>query len=114
DPEAPATIPTEYVTRQSTRIIANGHHDYRADSINQIGDFPYPFPDRDNAMLEYLIRKAQELEDQEGHPRTFGWPSMPGTKALCNPWHQYLTQKPKHTSPVDRQGPGCNGRNAPP
>ena len=68
DPEAPATIPIEYVTRQSTRIIANGHHDYRADSVNQIGDFPYPFPDRDNAMLEYLVRKAQELEDQEGHP----------------------------------------------
>jgi hypothetical protein len=64
----PATIPTEYVTRQSTRIIANGHRDYRADSITQTAEFPYPFTDPDNTMLEYLIRKARELEEEEGQP----------------------------------------------
>jgi hypothetical protein len=68
-PDGPATIPTDYVTRQSTRIIANGHHDYRADSITEPdGTFPYPFPDRDNPMLEYLVRKARELQDEEGQP----------------------------------------------
>ncbi|WP_330256284.1 hypothetical protein OG874_18010 [Nocardia sp. NBC_00565] len=69
DPEGPAVIPTEYVTRQSTRIIANGHRDYRAASIAEPDDaFAYPFPDRGNPMLEYLVRKAKELEDEEGQP----------------------------------------------
>ncbi|WP_378733255.1 hypothetical protein [Nocardia brasiliensis] len=69
DPDGPAVIPTEYVTRQSSRIIANGHNDYRADSITASDDaFPYPFPDRDNPMLEYLVRKARELEQEEGQP----------------------------------------------
>ncbi|WP_062995163.1 hypothetical protein [Nocardia mikamii] len=68
-PDGPPAIPTNYVTRQSTRIIANGYQDYRADSISEPdGTFPYPFPERDNPMLEYLVRKAKELEDEEGHP----------------------------------------------
>ncbi|WP_040693809.1 hypothetical protein [Nocardia vinacea] len=67
DLKGPAVIPTEYVTRQSTRIIANGHPDHRAASITKAGEaFPYPYPDADNPMLEYLIRKAKELEDDEG------------------------------------------------
>jgi len=69
DPDGPATIPTDYVTRQSTRIIANGHRDYRADSITETtANFPYPFPAPDNAMLQYLIRRARELEEEEGQP----------------------------------------------
>ncbi len=34
EPDPPAQIPTGYITRQSTQIIANGHSGYRADSIN--------------------------------------------------------------------------------
>lgn len=69
DRDGPATIPTDYVTRQSTRIIANGYRDYRADSITDTDqDFPYPFPEADNPMLEYLIRKAREIGEQEGQP----------------------------------------------
>lgn len=68
-PDGPPTIPTDYVTRQSTRIIANGHRDYRADSITGAsGTFPFPFPERGNPMLEYLVRKAKELEEAEGEP----------------------------------------------
>lgn len=49
--------------------IANGHSDYRADSINTPDStFPYPFPHRDNRMLQYLIHKAQEMEIEEGQP----------------------------------------------
>ncbi|MGF6884809.1 hypothetical protein ABIA39_007010 [Nocardia sp. GAS34] len=42
-PDGPATIPTDYVTRQSTRIIANGYRDYRADSI-AASDHAFPYP----------------------------------------------------------------------
>ena len=67
EPNQPAQIPTEYTTRQSTQIIANGHSDYRADSINTPeSTFPYPFPHRDNQMLQYLIHRAQEMEAEEG------------------------------------------------
>lgn len=67
EPDGPATIPTDYVTRQSTRIIANGHRDYRTDVITTPSQaFPYPFPDPNNPMLEYLVRKAKELEKEDG------------------------------------------------
>ncbi|WP_063059161.1 hypothetical protein [Nocardia sienata] len=69
EPDQPAQIPTEYITRQSTQIIANGHFVYRADSINTPDStFSYPLLHRDNRMLQYLIHEAQEMETEEGQP----------------------------------------------
>ncbi|WP_109526423.1 hypothetical protein [Nocardia aurea] len=51
------------------RIIANGHRDDQADSITETtANFPYPVPSPDNTMLQYLIQRAREQEDEEGQP----------------------------------------------
>ncbi|MFI5777527.1 hypothetical protein [Nocardia sp. NPDC051570] len=87
-------IPTEYVTRRSTRIITNGHKDFRADSITEASEFPYPFPNRDNPMLEYLIQKARELEEEDGEPPYIWLAVHAWYEGACKPWRPHRTPPP--------------------
>ncbi len=59
-----------FMDAAATRIIASGHPDHRAFKVTEPDDtFLYPFPGADNPMLEYLIRKAKEYENEEGQLR---------------------------------------------